>query len=359
MANWVNIGTIRTADCKVGSIVSLDGKQYQVQALSADGKSCQLVERKEPLVVDVKPSVVKPNNQPAPGSIGNTTGLITPDTEPNTSGSSSAPPIKPAEKEKGWWARWGSDVVHGALDVAGFFPVLGAIPDVINAGVYAAEGDMVQAGISLVAAVPGAGDAVAAGNIGVKIGTRGAKELAEAAEKKLAKELAEAAEKKVAKEAAEAAEKKAAKEAEEAAAKKKKGGKDKGNCKHLEKGPPGATHQGGKHGKVKGDSQRGVRESHHMPPDSISPHGREGGPAISMDYADHRALSSTGRTTADPFSQAQEKLAKSGPTGFLAAMMTEVVEIRGKFGDKYDPAIAWMFLWAACMGYIPSPGSKK
>jgi hypothetical protein len=39
--------------------------------------------------------------------------------------------------------------------------------------------------------------------------------------------------------------------------------------------------------------------------------------------------------------------------------MTEIVEIRQKYGDKYDPAIACMLLWAACMGYIPSPGKAK
>jgi hypothetical protein len=35
-------------------------------------------------------------------------------------------------------------------------------------------------------------------------------------------------------------------------------------------------------------------------------------------------------------------------------MMTEVQDIRKKHGDKYDAAIAWMLLYAACMGYIGS-----
>ena len=170
-------------------------------------------------------------------------------------------------------------------------------------------------------------------------------------------------EKNAAKEAAEAAERKAAKEAEEAAARKaeKEGGHVKGTCKHLEKGPPGAKHQGGKHGRVKEDSQRGVRESHHVPPKSVSPHGETNGPAISMDYGDHRALSSTGRASTHPASIAQQRLANAGPAGFLAAMTTEIAEIRAKYGNKYDPAIAWMLLWAACMGYIPGPaaGGKK
>ncbi|MBV9789708.1 MAG: WXG100 family type VII secretion target, partial [Chloroflexi bacterium] len=52
------------------------------------------------------------------------------------------------------------DVVHGALDVAGFVPGLGAVPDLINAGIYAIEGDLGNAAMSGVAAVPIIGDAI-------------------------------------------------------------------------------------------------------------------------------------------------------------------------------------------------------
>ena len=135
----------------------------------------------------------------------------------------------------------------------------------------------------------------------------------------------------------------------------KGGGHIKG-CKHLEKGPPGAKYQGGSHRKVKEDSKRLSRESHHIPPKSASPYHELDGPAISMDYSDHRGLNSTGRLSTHPVSIAQKQLANSGPAGFLAAMMTEVQDIRKKHGDKYDAAIAWMLLYAACMGYIPSPG---
>ena len=137
---------------------------------------------------------VKPNSYSPPGPLGNTTGLIVPDTAPNPT-LNAAPAITPTKKEESWWKRWGSDVVHGALDVAGFVPVLGAIPDVINAGVYAAEGDYVQAGISLVAAVPGAGDAVAAGNIAVKAGKQVEKQIVKQAEKQVEKQVEKQAEK--------------------------------------------------------------------------------------------------------------------------------------------------------------------
>jgi hypothetical protein len=283
----------------------------------------------------------------------NTQGLVVPETSPNFSGANNSTPTPKPEtpKEEGWWKRWGSDVTHGVLDVVGLVPVLGEVANGAGALIYLAEGDPVSAAFDAAAMWPAGGQAATAGKYATKAATKAAKEAAQAAEKKLAKE------------AAEAAEKKAAKEAEEKAAKKKaeEGGNVKGTCKHLEKGPPGARHQGGKHGRVKEDSQRGGRESHHIPPKSVSPHGETNGPAISMDYGDHRALSSTGRASTHPASLAQQRLANAGPAGFLAAMTTEIAEIRSKFGNKYDPAIAWMLLWAACMGYIPGPaaGSKK
>ncbi len=61
------------------------------------------------------------------------------------------------------------DFVHGALDVAGFIPGVGAIADGINAGIYAAEGDWGNAALSLAAAVPGVGDAAAAVKIAGKV----------------------------------------------------------------------------------------------------------------------------------------------------------------------------------------------
>lgn len=50
------------------------------------------------------------------------------------------------------------DGVQGGLDVLGFVPVVGAIPDLINAGIYAARGNPTLAGISAIAAIPVVGD---------------------------------------------------------------------------------------------------------------------------------------------------------------------------------------------------------
>jgi hypothetical protein len=302
-------------------------------------------------------SQLHPNYQPSPGPLANAVGAVVPETSPNLSGSPPPTPKPETPKAEGWWKSWGSDVLHGTLDVIGLVPVLGEAANGVGALVYLVEGDPVSAAFDAAAMWPAGGQAATAGKYAAKAAVKLEKEVAQAAAKKLEKEAAEALEKKALKEA----EQKAAKEAEQKAAKKKadEGGNVKGDCKHFEKGPPGAKYQGGKHGRVKEDSERGVRESHHIPPKSVSPNGPEVGPAISMDYADHRGLSSTGRRSTDAVSIAQDKLAKSGPAGFLLAMGTEIAEIRLKHGDKYDPAIAWMLLWAACMGYIPNPLSGK
>jgi hypothetical protein len=165
-----------------------------------------------------KASRVQPNAKPPPGPIGNTTGMIVPDTAPNPK-PNTAPAIKPTEKEKGWWERWGSSAVHIGLDVVGLIPGVGEIADGANALIYLAEGDKVNAALSAAAMIPGAGMAAT----GAKYAKKAAGVAVEAGAK-LSKEAAE----KLAKEAAEkAAKEKAEKEAAEAAA-KRKGGKDLG-----------------------------------------------------------------------------------------------------------------------------------
>lgn len=140
------------------------------------------------------------------------------------------------------------DIIHGALDIAGFIPVLGAIPDGVNALIYVAEGDWTNAGISALAMVPAFGD-------GAKLGIKGTQEVVQASQKtiikmgedELAAGLKQVAKEKAEKEAAEQAvkkeaERRAAQEASERAAKEKagketaeegaeKGKKDKGSGK--------------------------------------------------------------------------------------------------------------------------------
>jgi hypothetical protein len=122
--------------------------------------------------------------QPAPGAAVATGGkptpkepAITPDTPKE---------VQAAQEKKGIWGMV-SGPVHFALGAAGFIPGLGAVPDLLDAGVYALEGDAINAGLSLGAAVPFAGDAVKAGTIATKAG----KQVAKAAAEKVAKEAAE------------------------------------------------------------------------------------------------------------------------------------------------------------------------
>ena len=59
---------------------------------------------------------------------------------------------------------------HGALDLLGFIPGIGAAADVANGLWYAAEGNYVDAAMSFVSAVPGVGDAAGAAKVGAKAG---------------------------------------------------------------------------------------------------------------------------------------------------------------------------------------------
>lgn len=70
------------------------------------------------------------------------------------------------------------DGIQTALDLAGFAPGIGAVPDLLNAAISACRGNWAEAGLSVVAAVPGIGDAAA----GIKLANRGVK-LAKAAQK--------------------------------------------------------------------------------------------------------------------------------------------------------------------------------
>lgn len=63
------------------------------------------------------------------------------------------------------------DGIQTVLDFAGFAPGVGSIPDLLNAAISACRGNWAESGLSLIAAVPGIGDAAA----GVKLASRGLK----------------------------------------------------------------------------------------------------------------------------------------------------------------------------------------
>lgn len=84
---------------------------------------------------------------------------------PVPAGPHPSPPASGGAGDDGF--SWG-DGGHLALDALGFIPALGAVADGANAVWYAAEGNYVDAVFSAAAAVPGAGDAVAAARLGYK-----------------------------------------------------------------------------------------------------------------------------------------------------------------------------------------------
>jgi hypothetical protein len=174
-------------------------------------------------------SQLHPNYQPSPGPLANAVGAVVPETSPNLSGSPPPTPKPETPKAEGWWKSWGSDVLHGTLDVIGLVPVLGEAANAVGALVYLAEGDPISAAFDAAAMWPAGGQAATAGKYAAKAAVKLEKEVAQAAAKKLEKEAAEALEKKALKEA----EQKAAKEAEQKAA--REGGHIEGNpvCKPL------------------------------------------------------------------------------------------------------------------------------
>lgn len=69
------------------------------------------------------------------------------------------PSASPTAAEPPWWASAG----HTLLDVLGLVPVLGEPADMANAAWYAAEGNYLDAGLSLISVIPVVGDVVGKG----------------------------------------------------------------------------------------------------------------------------------------------------------------------------------------------------
>lgn len=121
--------------------------------------------------------------------------------------------------------------VHGALGLASFVPGLSVVTGAVDAAIYTAEGNLVEAGLSAASMIPG-------GKIVTTAGKAGSMALKGAQTAKKAEEIAQAARK--AEEAAQAA--KAAREAKvlkEAANKAKGKGKNGGKSKSKKTGEKG------------------------------------------------------------------------------------------------------------------------
>lgn len=317
--------------------------------------------------------------QPAPGSAAGTGGkptpkepAVTPDTPKE---------VQAAQEGKGLWGKL-SGPVHFVLGAAGFIPGLGAVPDLLDAGVYALEGDMISAGLSATAAIPLGGDAVKAGTLLGKAGEKVAKEAAEraakeAAEKvtketaeRLAKEAAERAAKEAAEKAAREAAERAAREAAERKAKHEAGeatagsvkkgdgvkvkGKGKGPCDHLKKGKGEGPYRGGAHSETSKPLNDG-KDSHHMPAKDSSPLPVNDGPAIQMDPTDHRITASNGNQGLKGIKYRDKLDTLIAQGKWREAMALEISDVRKiarKSGDarKYNEAMLEMLEYFKCLG---------
>ena len=96
-----------------------------------------------------------------------------------------------------------------------------------------------------------------------------------------------------------------------------------GSYKDLDKANPG---------------RKNIEEVHHMPADSVNGLERNDGPAIVMDYADHKCTASYDHAPgADAYRLTQQKLIEAGK--FMEAFNMDVDDIQMLFGNKYDGAI--------------------
>lgn len=97
---------------------------------------------------------------------------------------------------------------------------------------------------------------------------------------------------------------------------------------------------------------RGDRiEVNHIPPFEVNGLSFRDGPTISMDKADHRAMSSTGNSKeAREHRAKQRELIDAGD--FKGAVKMDIDDIRNKCGDKYDDALHKMLDYMEERGYI-------
>lgn len=99
--------------------------------------------------------------------------------------------------------------------------------------------------------------------------------------------------------------------------------------------------KGGSYKDVRVAGEGDTKEVHHMPSDESSPLERNDGPCIKMDKEDHRKTASCGNSReAREYRQQQKELIESGR--FRDAIQMDIDDIKEKFGDKYDDAIAEM-----------------
>jgi hypothetical protein len=135
--------------------------------------------------------------------------------------------------------------------------------------------------------------------------------------------------------------------------KPKEESKGKGPCDHFKRGTGGGKYRGGAHGEMSKPTNDG-KDSHHMPPDDVSPLPTKDGAAIQMDPPDHRETSSNGnngRAGAAYRGMIKQLLENGEWRKAMAIEIKDVREIARAAGDpkKYNAAIREMMAYFDCM----------
>ena len=304
-----------------------------------------------------------------------TKGVILEQAEPSTTrveadGSGANPPLTPeTEAEASMWEK-ASPWVHGLLGVASFVPGLSVVTGAVDAAIYAAEGEAVEAGLAVASMIPGGKVAttvgkVAKGAVEAARGTGTTARIVKGAHEaegvlKAARQAEDTA--RTAKEVKVAKEAKEAKQTEEAvgtATAPMPPNKDttvkqrtKGPCDHLRQGSGKGPYRGGAHSKTRMPRSDG-KDSHHMPAKDISPLAPKDGPAIQMDPADHKITTSNGSSKeAVQYRQMIESLLKEQK--WRKAMAIEIQDIRqiareARNTRKYNEAMLEMLEYFKCL----------
>ncbi|WP_198665364.1 PAAR-like domain-containing protein [Paraburkholderia kururiensis] len=274
--------------------------------------------------------------------------------EGGTPSASGNPPVRPeTPKEESWWGT-ASPWVHGVLGVASFVPGLSVVTGAVDAGIYAAEGDMVEAGLSAASMIPGGkvvttAGKLAKGAVGLAKGAHVAEDAAKAA--KLVKEAEEAARAaKVAREAEEAAK---LKKAEEEAARLRKA-EDDANA--AREGRDGKKVKGkkklkcgeyGKYGDLKKKTGDGTFDRDHIPSkaalkeraESLLDEGEKLSPTQRKaieDWGDSIAIPRQAHVDVSPtYGTKNIKLAPQDAKDLAGAARRDVESMLGKI-DEYD-----------------------
>ncbi|WP_313167293.1 hypothetical protein [Massilia oculi] len=280
-----------------------------------------------------------------------TKGVILEQAAPSTTrvepdGSGANPPLMPeTESEQGMWEK-ASPWVHGVLGVASFVPGLSVVTGALDAAIYTAEGELVEAGVAAASMIPGgkvvttAGKAVK-GAVGMARGTGTVAKVVKGAD-----------------EGADLV--RTAREAVRTAGGGRRGGKnttikrrEKGPCDHLRQGSGKGHYRGGAHGKTS-KPKNDQKDSHHMPADNISPLKKKEGPAIQMDPDDHAMTSSNGKkgARATRYRHQIEKLLIDKK--WREAMLKEIRDVRNiarAINDprKYNQAMLEMLEYFKCL----------